>query len=213
MIDFYNTLEKIKDIDPKSHVFITTYQFDPDFFEKQIFSHFKQQSFPLICVDSGEYEGKIKAFMEVKSAGRGYFVEKISCPHIFHPKLFLSISDKEIFLLIGSNNLTRQGYTTNAEIVTPVWIDLESLEHGYLLDDLKVFLQKLYDSIASVQFKEDLLSIIKLIPHQENQQRREAWILNNISEISLFQQILDIINEPVTKIHVISPFLFSPVSF
>jgi len=202
---FFDIIENIKEIDAKSEILITSYQFDPDFFEKYVFSHFRPPSYPLIFIDSMVYQENKKSFID-SQAGRRYFVESVSCPHIFHPKLLLSISEKMIFILIGSNNLTIPGYTTNAEIITPIWIDLENPENEYILEDLKSFLQGLHGTISSDINKQYLRRIIELIPEKEKQPGREAWILNNIGVRPLIQQIAEIINEPISEMRVICPY-------
>lgn len=206
MNNSFDIIEHIRQLDPKSDVLITSYKFNSDFFEKYVFSHFRPPSYPLILIDSNEYQENEDSFQNSKNAGRRYFVEKIACSNIFHPKLFLSISQDKFEFYIGSNNLTWDGYTGNAEIITPILIDKNNSEYSYLLNDLKDFLQELMQLTKSDQIKQQINKITDAIPNEEFPWNREAWLLHNIGKKSLLLQIEEIIGGPIQKIHILCPY-------
>jgi|GEM_PF-2827291 len=206
MTGFFDIVDNIQQLDPRSEILITSYKFNLDFFEKHIFSHFRPPSYPLIFIDSTEYRENEESFLKSKNAGRRYFVERIDCDNTFHPKLFFATYKNKFDLIIGSNNLTWSGYTRNAELVTHICIDDEHQDHSILLNDLKDFLQGLKELTQSNQIKQHLGKIIDSIPNQEDHTERQAWLLHNIKKGPLLFQIRNIIPEPIERIHILCPY-------
>ncbi|WP_155937437.1 phospholipase D family protein, partial [Methanoculleus sp. MH98A] len=202
----FDILEQVKEIDPRARVLITSYKFNPDFFEKHIFSHFHGWSYPLLFIDAAEYQEVGKSLQRSKSAGSRYFIESISCTKTFHPKVMFALSDNQALILVGSNNLTWSGYTQSAEVVTPIVVDFERPERAYLLDDFVDFLEGLSDFVGSQTYREHLQEIIHSIPKLNITEERDAWLLHSINKIPLLDQISNVIREPILKISVVSPY-------
>jgi len=210
-------IEEIQRISPFSQILITTYKYSQPFFEKHIFPHFKDKTLPLILVDYKEYQNNALEFGNSKLSGRKYFIESINHKKkkIFHPKLFLGVNKNEVLILIGSNNLTYEGYKKNAELVVPLIIDIKSGKNLELINDTLDFLNEIQEIIGD-QYKEYLLQIIdKLKKYSKvniEHKKRNSWILHNIKDPFL-KQIQNIIKEKIEEIDVISPFFSQDKNF
>lgn len=200
-----NLINEIKKLKPESKILITSFKFNPKFFENFIFPRFINRTFPLIFIDYSEYQSKIHDFKMSKSAETKYFIESIKCKKIFHPKLFLSLYKNVLNMWIGSNNLTESGYCYNAELVNPISINIDDPIDLDLIFDIHNFIKELSTLSKSEPHKRELAKILKKLPVKNSFENRYRWILNNISKPFL-HQIKDIIKEKITKIHVISPF-------
>ena len=78
MNDSIDLLERIKEIDPKSRILFTSFTYKQDFFETQIFPHFKEKSYPLILIDQKEYQKNIHEFGKSKNTERFQWLMKRS---------------------------------------------------------------------------------------------------------------------------------------
>ena len=100
---------------------LTTFSFDPDFFEQQVMSHLRLCGIRNVNVLVDGYN-----FNEVvhQTAGRVtrdessslYSIYPIFQSAIFHPKIWVLIGQNEGLLIVGSGNLTSAGHLSNDEI-------------------------------------------------------------------------------------------------
>ena len=206
-------LECITEIDPKSRTLFTSYTYKQDFFVNQIFPHFKEKSYPLILIDQKEYQKNIHEFGKSKYAERKFFIEQIECRSTFHPKIMLAISDKKIVLWIGSNNLNYEGFLRNAEIVIPILINRDNSTETRLIPQIKNLLDSLKSIVKSTPHRDAIQEMITDLPDVTSVIEQEVNILHNINKKSIFYQILEIIDNPITKISVISPFFSQDKKF
>ncbi len=210
MTEKIDLLEEIQKVSPFSHILITTFKYSQQFFEKQVFPHFKDKTLPLILVDYKEYQNNALEFGTSKLAGRKYFIESIKHEKkkIFHPKLFLAVNENEIMILIGSNNLTYEGFNKNAELVVPIILDFKTNENLELITDILDFLESILEIIGK-QYKNYLTKFIDIIKKYSKKllkpKDRSSWFLHNIKE-SFLKRIKDIILEDIQEIFVISPY-------
>lgn len=196
-----------------SRVLFTTFKYDQDFFENHIFPHFRNRTFPLILVDYSEY---VKSLLKFKSkfAGTKYFIEPIRVKKVFHPKIFIACSDDDLLLIVGSANLTPQGYLSNAEIVTSIKIDYdEKSAKNALLEDIRDFLIKIREIVRSTPHKQEIDKIISKIGNAEPSEERKCWLLHNIDKpiLSQVKRILD--GEKVIEAIVLSTYFSSEIKF
>lgn len=212
MVKDFDLISKIKKINPKNDLLILSYKFNIDFFENFILPQFINNSFPLILIDYNEYQNNILKFGESKFIEKKYFIDSVNLKNVrrkFHPKLLLSLGKKELKIWIGSNNLTIEGYTDNAEILVPININLDNIDdHGLLIgicdfiESLKSLVQSSYHYEQLSNLLERLLNIIHKNPVIKNDKH---WIIHNIKE-TLMKQVLEKIKEPIQKIEVIAPY-------
>jgi hypothetical protein len=207
-IDILNELDEI---DPNSLILFTTFRFSQTFFEAYIFSKIKK-SMPLIIIDYYEYQSNILEYGKSRYAERTYFIDTIKCKNVFHPKLILALNDNEIKIWIGSNNLTPQGYCSNAELVVPIIINIQEKDNLEMIPDLKDFLFNIHSLLLSEQHKDRLKSIYKRLPEYEGDENRSSWILHNI-KTPILDQIIEIIGKNVNKIYIISPYFSDNIEF
>jgi len=198
-------LEEVYNIKANSKVLITSFKYNQYFFEKHIFNHFRDKSFPLLLVDYNEYQHNILESIKSKYAETKYFIEPIRVNGAFHPKLFFCISEEEAVFFIGSNNMTPAGYTTNLESVVPVTINFNDSEEKYLLFDISKMLLDLKDIIQSEPHKKEIDKLLKSFPKVEDSNKRDSWILSNIKQDLMFQ-IKDIIKKEIISVKVLCPY-------
>lgn len=217
MTEKIDLIEEIREVSPFSHILITSFRYSQQFFEKHVFPHFKDKTLPLILVDYKEYQNNALEFGNSKFSGRKYFIESIKHEKkkIFHPKLFLAANENEIMLLIGSNNLTYEGYKKNAEIVVPIIIDFYTGENLELINDILDFLKEILEIIGE-QYKNYLIKIIDILEKFSKKplevKEQSSWILHNIKE-SFLKRIQEIIKEDLQEIFVISPYFSQDKNF
>lgn len=213
MSEEIDLIEFIREIDDFDYVFINSFRYNQNFFEREIFPIFKGKSFPIILIDYNEYQNVALEFGESFLAGRKYIIESI-IPHIkrlFHSKLLLCVGKKKIIGFIGSNNLTYQGYKKNAELVVPITIDLFRKKNICLIKDIIDYIENL-KSFLFEQYKtiiDKLILRLKQIEgkfiHNGGMKRRSSWILHNINK-PLLPKIKEIIGDYIQEITVISPY-------
>jgi len=205
-------VETIEGSDPKNLVLFTTFKFNHLFFENNIFKHFKDKTHPIVLADYSEYQGRMGEIKTSRYAGRKYYLHYAKCKGVFHPKVFLSVSEKEVTCIIGSNNLTREGYTNNAELVVPMMINLEDPSTNYLLDDLSDFLECLSERVDSQPHQKILRDIKARITRPKGGRTGNVWLIHSMKR-PIMDQILEIINEPIECIEVFAPFYSHDVNF
>lgn len=210
MTEKIDLIEEIQRVSPFSHILIATFRYSQQFFEKQIFPHFKDKTLPLILVDYKEYQNNALGFGTSKILGRKYFIESIKHEKkkIFHPKLFLAANDNEIMMLIGSNNLTYEGYKKNAELVVSVIINFNTGENIELINDILDFIENTLDIIGE-QYRNYLIKFINTFKKYQRKslevKDKSSWILHNIKE-SFLKRIQETIKEDIQEMFVISPY-------
>ena len=104
------------------HAVIFTYTFNASFFEEYCLEEFESlnsNSNITVVIDQQQYDKNIlgPASDRPKLANLRYLLHPITVSGVCHPKLFLFTSKNKGKLIIGSANFTRQGITSNAEMV------------------------------------------------------------------------------------------------
>ena len=102
-------------------IVLTTFCFDPYFFDKFLFHKIRSNnpfSEIIVLVDGQQYAQSMER--STNDTGRNYHLIPIYLPHgVFHPRSSSSAQRKNTATVyIGSANLTMAGFTRNAEMVT-----------------------------------------------------------------------------------------------
>ena len=130
-----------------THAFLTTYTFQPAFFEDRVLSCKALSGCPniVVFVDRGTYEEVCSGSSGGSLINRRYMLAPINpvSTGVFHPKLWLFAGEKRSRLLVGSANLTRAGITTNMEMVSVFDYEAKSKESGPLLAEAFSFVESL----------------------------------------------------------------------
>jgi hypothetical protein len=110
------------------YIILTTYCFDPFFFDSYLLPKIIRNNYTaeiIVLMDSEQYDNSYERFTSM--TGTSYHLVPIRIEKgVFHPKfhLFFSESKHKLSFYVGSNNLTLQGFTGNAELVAKFEYDL-----------------------------------------------------------------------------------------
>jgi hypothetical protein len=127
--DRINLISEFTEQKKNKFIILTTFNFDPFFFDSYLFPTLRDNNRLaeiVVLIDYGQYQLAYPSFTNI--TGVEYHLIPIRLASgFFHPKLFLFSSENSITSYFGSCNLTLQGFTNNAEIVTK---NSQSLEQG-----------------------------------------------------------------------------------
>jgi len=125
---------------------LSTFSFSPSFFESKILPILRSKDIQniMLLIDPIDHE---TTFKEAKQIGVLYLLEPMSIRNTFHPKFLLLTSNDAGKLIIGSANITQEGYTSNAEVLTSLDYDKDnpSAEVLSLFVEMKEFLRRLVE--------------------------------------------------------------------
>jgi HKD family nuclease len=193
---------------------MATRSYEPQFFESRILRllrHTQGVTNTVVLVEHSTYNDSTAA----RQAGITYFVEPVSVPGTFHPKVTLLTSEEGGKLFVGSANLNQEAYTRSAEAVTMIEYEKagssQLVEHSLLLDASKFF-QRLIDTKLVRSSKhagkiKEALNVDWLGQEREQTQpNSSARLFHNVDE-PLWNQAMAVIGkETVLELTVISPF-------
>lgn len=116
------------DTEPASLAVLSTYQLDPDFFERRLLrcpALVKARRI-VVFMDAGQWFNLLNQDVPARFLNRRYLVVPIRpSKGVFHPKLNLLIREQGGQVQCGSNNLTRSGCSSNLELLNSFSFDLE----------------------------------------------------------------------------------------
>jgi hypothetical protein len=121
--------------EPATLAVLSTFQFDPDFFERRLLRCPALAKARRIAVfmDAGQWYNLIRQDAPARLLNRRYLVIRVRPPRgVFHPKLNLLVSEDEGQVQCGSNNLTRAGCSSNLELLNCVRFDPNGDDQGSL---------------------------------------------------------------------------------
>ena len=116
------------DIAPSELALLSTYQFDPDFFERRLLRTRALMEARRIAIfmDATQWADLLGRDVPARLLNRRYLVIPVKrAGGVFHPKLGLLLADTGGRVLCGSNNLTRCGCSSNLEILNAQDVDPE----------------------------------------------------------------------------------------
>jgi len=201
LIEEFTTLQKENDV-----VLLTTFNFDPAFFDIFILDKIMQKN-PVgdifVLMDGDEYN-RIYPFF-THHTGRGYhLIPVFSKRGVFHPKVFMFFSEihAKITTFIGSPNITLSGFTSNAEIVTKIESPINPVFSS--INEIFDFFEKLVIK-GHVRNK----NFIQTIEHlknrlQNNVTDKNFTVFHNI-EKPILPRVMDILNKP-NDLFLLAPF-------
>jgi hypothetical protein len=123
-LDFTSLL----DTEPASLAVLSTFQFDPDFFERRLLrcSTLVKARRILVLMDSSQWLKLLRQDVPSRFLNRRYLVVPVRPPNgVFHPKLNLFLRENGGLVQCGSNNLTRSGCTSNLELLNSFSVTLD----------------------------------------------------------------------------------------
>lgn len=183
-------------------IVLTTYSFDPIFFDYILLKEIRKKN-PyakiVVFVDSNHIDAERRTDMTASD----YRI--ITVPAVFHPKIFVFCSDEKITSFIGSHNLTLSGFSHNLELTCRVEDRNVSFQ----------FLEYIRSILSRFMPAEDqLLSDIEkwLNRRTKVDKHWRARFVHNL-EHRILDQVIEALHEldvNVTEVTVVSPF-FSQV--
>lgn len=130
---------------PASLACLSTYNFDPDFFERRVLRSpaLAQARRIVIFMDAGQWSQLLAQDVPARWLNRRYLVVPVRrSGGVFHPKLNLLIGDEELWLHCGSANLTRAGCSSNLELVNAIRVSIADADkHPELLNLMRAALR------------------------------------------------------------------------
>lgn len=208
-------LHKILDKRGFDFAILTTYEFDPVFFEQfalERLSAFATNNAIVIFIDQGKLHELVHAgdHERPRLAGLRYVLCPASANGVFHPKIQLYASRKHGLLVIGSANLTRPGLSRNAEMVTVLrYRDGEQTDHlpvfRAALSALSTFAERWPSPTLTETMRQLVLDCPWLAGDDGDDRATGVSVLHNLDE-PLWPQILRQLDAPVQAAHVLSPY-------
>lgn len=125
----YVDVTDLFDTSPGELALLSTYQFDPDFFERRLLRSRSLSEARRIAVfmDAARWAELLRQDAPARLLNRRYLVVPVRrAGGVFHPKLGLLLTEAGGRILCGSNNLTRCGCSSNLELLNSLDIDPES---------------------------------------------------------------------------------------
>ncbi len=123
-LDFTSLLEA----EPANLAALSTFQFDPDFFERRLLRcpALAKARRVLVFMDSSQWHKLLRQDAPARFLNRRYLVVPVRPPKgVFHPKLNLLVRQDGGQVQCGSNNLTRLGCTSNLELLNSFTVTLD----------------------------------------------------------------------------------------
>ncbi|NBB19077.1 hypothetical protein GVN20_06905 [Runella sp. CRIBMP] len=203
---------------------LTTFSFDPDFFEYRVMNHFRLCGIHNVnvLIDGYYYNTIIQETagrIERTEVSYQYSIYPIFGKSIFHPKIWLLIGNNEGLLIIGSGNLTSAGHLSNDELWGAFHVNTNKLDNQALFASAWRYVKN-YTDIAKGHFRTkttdwiiDNALWIKDLPNDKPGEFSEMAdgnrivLLYNSPDKTIWQQIKEYINgRDISTITTLSPF-------
>jgi len=209
-------ITELKESQDFDNVVVGTYGYSPNFFEDIILRIFQQKDAKriMVLIDPQHYED---TFQTARSAGVLYLMEPISHENLFHPKFIFMTAEDAARLLIGSANITENGFIRDGEVFTVIDYE-QAKEYPIILSvfaEMRDFLISLTQNgyVRSEKHKEKILESLSVSwlskAARSNNSYREIRILHNLNTGILPQLNHILKGNKVERIAILSPFFDS----
>ncbi len=205
-------LTELRECEDYENAVLATFNFNSTFFESQVLPRLRNKDIQNITVliDNLDLEDTFEKGREI---GVYYLLEPISRRDTFHPKFILLTSPESGKLMIGSANLTHEGYTSNSEIIS----NLEFFEGTPSIDalpffyDMREFLKKLIgkEFIKSTKHAEKILEALDVSWLNKDLTHSKENALIHSLDVPILEQILSVLKEQKIERVVLSSYLIS----
>ncbi len=196
---------------------IATYTFGSTFFEKyclERLNSLRENPNISILIDRTEYEKVILSPVSSapSRANLRYLLHPISVAGVFHPKIYLFTRYNRGLLLLGSANLSSQGITSNAELMSCFeYVPDENEELLPLFRDVFQYFQQLCSLQGGRSLNSNIAAMFRESPWLGKEEMSVDTstdlpvFLHNL-DLPLWDQILSFIKPPVHEISIVSRF-------
>jgi len=188
---------------------LCTYGLNLNFFENYLMKLDALYTCDNICIfiDSRTYEGFIKESYNPRWLNKKYLVNQLKAGGVFHPKLYMFASEKRAVIGIGSANLTRDGITSNLELISSFEVSEKDPSCASLLRDCIKYVRKLAQ-ISKSKHATDQIDVFNQLctKYLSSDEENEIQFIHNL-DIPLIESIKESVKDfNISKIQVISPF-------
>jgi hypothetical protein len=206
------------DTEPANLAVLSTFQLDPDYFERCLLRcpALVRARRILVFMDAGQWFNLLRQDVPARFLNRRYLVVPVRRSQgVFHPKLNLLVTEQGGQVQCGSNNLTRAGCSNNLELLNSVPLNLEAAndEATYIAQEAYEFFKRVCDDAEEQtgriarQWLEELPDIAPWIKVSLPQNDKRSVRLLHTYDGSLWDRLTDVLRDsPPRKILVISPF-------
>ncbi|WP_416841812.1 hypothetical protein [Haloferax sp. DFSO52] len=212
MAEPIDLLSTLKDGHTYSSALLGTYQFDGAFFEGQVLPAIRRHDVTntIVLADTLAYDGT----SNIRHAGERYSLDHVRCPGIFHPKFTILLGHRCGFAMIGSANLTENGWRSNGELVATFSYDATDPDPdvAQVFAQLQVFVENLcteqmLPSETTKTAIAEAFADAPWIPEPETRSPNTGLSLVHNLEEPILDQILDRTNEgDLHTVELVSPF-------
>ena len=190
---------------------LTTFNFEVNFFERQILNSLYDNNVKKVdlFVDSKEL---VKSIQEPKNnfIGKKYLIHPMEMNASFHPKVILLLGDDKAKLIISSANIKTSGYMINNEIYNVFEYDKENKDNLNLIIDAYNFFKELHE-MSKLKDKEVFDELEQYIYLHRKVETNGTYLLHNINE-SIFAQFKSIVKENIRSIDIAVPYYDNELS-
>jgi HKD family nuclease len=212
--DRINLLEEFEEQEDNKFVLLSTYSFDPIFFDGYLMDKLRKNNSAkvVVLVDADTYKSRYDEF--TSKTGVEYLLIPVEMKNgVFHPKVSLFFSEDGATTYVSSANLTQQGFTSNVETVTKIEHDYEGESReffGSVLD----FFEELTEHVDDNEYREivedRILGSRAFDLDGKGADGKYTFLTNSPSQGSILEQMLEEVDRTsFEKITLSAPF-FSP---
>jgi len=194
-------------------ILLTTYSFDPVFFDYFLFPELARNNRSaevVVFVDGYTYQQTYPKFTP-KTGTEYRLVPVYQESGVFHPKIgvFYSREKDRAKLFVGSANLTLAGFTRNAEVI--LQIECKPAKGSSLLHDLLELFLKLFESKRCIDSEVCRLleNVYEELSEDESSEHPEVRMFHNLVD-PILDQICDAVEgKKFSRMIVVAPYFSS----
>ena len=212
----YVDFSSLFDTDPAYIALLSTYQFDPDYFERRLLrcQTLAKARRIVVFVDAGQWQRLLHQEVPARLVNRRYLVVPVRAAHgVFHPKLNLLLTERGGQVHCGSANLTRCGCSSNLELLNAVPFGGEDSDDDGVCLALEAyrFFERACDDAdeesgrIARQWLEETRTYLPWMKQTTTSPNRRVRLLHTYDG-KLWDQLTDLLDSPPTRLQVISPF-------
>jgi hypothetical protein len=204
--------------EPARIALLSTYQFDPVFFERRVLTSpaLSGARRIVVFVDARHWSELLQDDIPARFLNRRYLVIPVHrSAGVFHPKLNLLTGDDGTQVICGSNNLTRSGCASNLELLNSVRFARETAER-FELDlarESVEFFSRLLDeadpeiSRIATEWLAELRAESPWLTRNDEGERGPIRLIHTYGQETIWKQLVEHLStKRPTKFLVISPF-------
>jgi hypothetical protein len=196
-------------------VLLSTYNFDPAFFEKLLLPTraLRKSRHVVVFMDEQRWRALCRTGFDSRALNRLYHVVPVkSAQGVFHPKIQLLFSEAAVTLLCGSHNLSNPGFTGNLELTSKVQVTPDNAQ-GPLARPAWDALQ-FFREVSVLQGELHRRLVERWIPAlsrdfawlNQGTDEGDVQLVHSLQSRSLWERLQDEWGDELEELSVVSPF-------